>query len=101
VCWRLHAGAEREARGQENRRLSLVGLDRLFELWIEHYERIDESERRLLPLKRVHFLAPANRPPREKPRKEPTMRRVDSTDRVRSEPHGPLVAILSNLNLPG
>ena len=44
--------AEREARAQESRRLLLIGLDRLFDLWVEHYERVAEPERRLLPLKR-------------------------------------------------
>jgi restriction system protein len=50
--------AEREARAQESRRLLLIGLDRLFDLWVEHYERVAEPERRLLPLKPVHFLIP-------------------------------------------
>jgi restriction system protein len=52
------ADAEREARGQENRRISLVGLERLFDLWVEHYDRIPEEGRQLLPLKPVYFLAP-------------------------------------------
>jgi restriction system protein len=50
--------AEREARGQENRRISLIGLERLFDLWVEHYEGIPEEGRQLLPLKPVYFLAP-------------------------------------------
>ncbi|HVF74790.1 MAG TPA: restriction endonuclease [Acidimicrobiales bacterium] len=49
--------AEREARGQENRRLTLVNLEQLFDLWVQYYEAIDETERRLLPLKPVYFLA--------------------------------------------
>lgn len=47
-----------EARAQESRRVSLIGLKDLLELWIEHYPRVDEEERRLLPLRPVHFLAP-------------------------------------------
>jgi restriction system protein len=50
--------AEREVRGQENRRISLIGLERLFDLWVEHYDAVPEEGRQLLPLKQVHFLAP-------------------------------------------
>lgn len=46
-----------EARQQETRRVSLVGLKDLLELWIDHYETIEDEERRLLPLRPVHFLA--------------------------------------------
>lgn len=48
--------AEDEARHQEKRRLMLVDLRRLVDLWIEHYDRIPESNRRLLPLRPVYFL---------------------------------------------
>ena len=50
--------SEDEARNQERRRLILLNLQRLFDLWVEHYDKIPESARRLLPLKRVFFLAP-------------------------------------------
>jgi restriction system protein len=50
--------AEREARSQEKRRLTLIDLDRLVELWIEHFARLDVSDRQLLPLKPIYFLAP-------------------------------------------
>lgn len=50
--------AEEEARYQEKRRLMLVDLRRFFELWIEHYASIPELQRRLLPLRPVHFLVP-------------------------------------------
>jgi restriction system protein len=50
--------AEAEARGQEKRRIMLVDLKRLFDLWVEHYDRIPEPQRRLLTLKPVHYLAP-------------------------------------------
>lgn len=50
--------AEDEARRQEKRRIMLVDLKRLFDLWTEHYEKIPESQRRLLPLRPVYFLAP-------------------------------------------
>lgn len=51
--------AEREARSQEQRRLTLIDLDRLVELWIEHSAELDDTERQLLPLKPIYFLAPA------------------------------------------
>jgi restriction system protein len=51
--------AEDEARHQEKRRLMLIDLKRLFDLWVEHYQHIPEEFRRLLPLKAVYFLAPS------------------------------------------
>jgi restriction system protein len=36
----------------------LVDLRRLFDLWVEHYDRITEQYRRLLPLRPVYYLAP-------------------------------------------
>ncbi|MFP4194817.1 MAG: restriction endonuclease [Desulfobacterales bacterium] len=50
--------AEDEARRQEKRRIMLLDLKRLFDLWTEHYEGIPESKRRLLPLRPVYYLAP-------------------------------------------
>jgi restriction system protein len=50
--------AEREARSQESRRLTLIDLDRLLELWIEYYDNIPDVERGLLPLRPVYFLDP-------------------------------------------
>lgn len=49
--------AEAEARRQE-RRIMLVDLERLFDLWVEYYEKIPEAQRRLLPLRAVYYLAP-------------------------------------------
>lgn len=49
--------AANEARHQEKRRLMLLDLEQLFDLWVEHYEKIPERERRLLPLKPVWFLS--------------------------------------------
>jgi restriction system protein len=51
--------AQREARLQPSRRLTLLDLARVVELWIEHYDRMDEADRGRLPLKSVHYLAPA------------------------------------------
>lgn len=52
------ADAQREARAQERRALTLIDLDRLVRLWIEHYDHMDDSDRLRLPLKPVYFLAP-------------------------------------------
>ena len=49
--------AEDEARRQERRRIMLLDLKRLFDLWTEHYDRVPEAQRRLLPLRAVYYLA--------------------------------------------
>jgi restriction system protein len=51
--------AEQEARGQESRRITLVDLKRLFDLWVEYYDKIPEVYRRLLPLKPIYYLIPS------------------------------------------
>lgn len=48
--------AENEVRGQERRRIMLLDLKRLFDLWVEHYARIPDNARRLLPLRPVYYL---------------------------------------------
>ena len=50
--------AESEARTQERRKVTLLDLEKLFDLWVQHYERIAESDKRLLPLRAVYYLAP-------------------------------------------
>ncbi len=50
--------AEYEARTQQSRQVTLVDLRRLFELWVEHLDRLDEESRDFLPLKPIYFLAP-------------------------------------------
>jgi restriction system protein len=50
--------AEREARSQEQRRLTLIDLDRLVELWIEHSPKLDDTDRQRLPLRPIYYLAP-------------------------------------------
>jgi len=52
--------AEVEARQQEKRQVTLVDLERLFDLWVEHYERIPEGDRALLPLRPIYYLAPTD-----------------------------------------
>jgi restriction system protein len=50
--------AENEARTQEKRKITLLGLEQPFDLWLEHYAKVEEADRQLLPLKPVYFLAP-------------------------------------------
>ena len=52
------SNAGREARRQRST-VTLLDLTRVIELWIEHYDRIDESERTRLLLKPVYYLAPS------------------------------------------
>lgn len=52
--------AEAEARSQESRRLMLLNMEHLVNLWIEHYEKLSEEDRAHLPLRTVHFLAPTD-----------------------------------------
>jgi restriction system protein len=47
--------AERECRSDQ-RKIRLIDLDKLFDLWVEHYSKIPESSRKLLPIKPVWFL---------------------------------------------
>jgi restriction system protein len=51
--------AESEARTKETRKLTLVDLEQLVELWVQHYDKVAESDKRLLPLKPVYYLAPS------------------------------------------
>lgn len=50
--------AANEARTQQSRQVTLVNLQRLFELWVEHLDKLDEEARDLLPLKPIYYLAP-------------------------------------------
>jgi restriction system protein len=49
--------AELEARTKETRKLTLINLEKLVELWVEHYKKINETDKLLLPLKPVYYLA--------------------------------------------
>jgi restriction system protein len=49
--------AEREARSQENRRITLIDMEGLFDLWVAHYEAIADADKALLPITPVYFLA--------------------------------------------
>ncbi|MGE0110817.1 restriction endonuclease [Aquabacterium sp.] len=50
--------AETEARTQEKRHITLIGLEKLFDLWDEHYDKLTDRARRRLPLRSIRFLAP-------------------------------------------
>ncbi len=50
--------ADEEARTQEKRKVILVDLERLFDLWVQYYDKLDDDARRRLPLRPIHFLAP-------------------------------------------
>jgi restriction system protein len=50
--------AESEARTKETRKLTLLDLKKLVDLWIKNYPRIEELDKRLLPLEAVYYLAP-------------------------------------------
>jgi restriction system protein len=52
--------AAEEARTQEKRKVTLIDLDGLFNLWVEHYGRLTDEARSRLPLKPIYFLAPGN-----------------------------------------
>jgi restriction system protein len=51
--------AESEARTRETRKLTLLDLTKLVDLWIKNYAKIEESDKRLLPLEAVYYLAPS------------------------------------------
>lgn len=47
-----------EARTQEKRKVTLIDLEGLVDLWVEHYARLNDDARRRLPLRPIYFLAP-------------------------------------------
>lgn len=50
--------AAEEARTQEKRKVTLIDLERLFDLWVENYSKLSDEGRRRLPLKPIQFLSP-------------------------------------------
>jgi restriction system protein len=46
------------ARTQEKRKVTLIDIDKLFELWVEYYDRLAGDGRKRFPLKKIHFLSP-------------------------------------------
>lgn len=47
-----------EARMQERRKITLIDLEKFFDLWVEHSDKLSEDARRRFPLKPIYFLAP-------------------------------------------
>ena len=47
------------ARTQERRKVTLLDLEDIYSLWIEHYEKLSQEGRQRLPLKPIFFLAPS------------------------------------------
>jgi restriction system protein len=47
-----------EARTQLKRKVTLVDLERLFDLWVEFYPNLKDDARRRLPVRPIYFLAP-------------------------------------------
>lgn len=50
--------AEEEARTQQNRQVTLISLQKLYELWIVHFKKLKEEAKDLFPLKPIYFLSP-------------------------------------------
>jgi restriction system protein len=48
--------AEKEARTHASKRLTLIDAKKLYELWIEHYEKFPQTSRALFPLHPVYYL---------------------------------------------
>lgn len=50
--------AEDTARNQQNRQVTLINLQKFYELWVEHFEDLDEDAKDIFPLRPIYFLAP-------------------------------------------
>jgi restriction system protein len=50
--------AEELARTQERRKINLIDLERLFDLWVEFYPKLDELARERLPVTPIYFITP-------------------------------------------
>ncbi|VXC81108.1 Restriction endonuclease [Burkholderia sp. 8Y] len=50
--------AESFARNQERRKITLIDSERLIELWIEFYRKLDDEARARMPLTPIYFLTP-------------------------------------------
>jgi restriction system protein len=48
-----------ESRAQDKRKITLIDLDALVELWIQYYPKLTQEARQRLPLKPIYFPAPA------------------------------------------
>jgi restriction system protein len=57
--WPLTGGFTNDTQAaarRSSRRITLIDGETLLDLWVEHYDRIDEDGRNLLSVKPVYFL---------------------------------------------
>jgi restriction system protein len=54
----MQRDAEETARKQTGRKITLIDLERLVDLRIEAYGKLDDKARRRLPLSPIYFLTP-------------------------------------------
>lgn len=52
--------AEDYARSQERRKITLIDTERLVDLWVEFFGKLEDAARKRLPLTPIYFLAPDN-----------------------------------------
>lgn len=52
--------AQELSRTQERRKITLIDIQRLVDLWIEYNDKLDRDKRSLLPLKPLYFLSPSD-----------------------------------------
>jgi hypothetical protein len=43
---------------QRDQELTLIDLEKLVDLSIEHFDKVSEPDKKLLPLRPIHYLAP-------------------------------------------
>lgn len=49
--------AEQKVRTDKQHRVTLIGMDALIKLWVQHYEKLGQEAKLRLPLRPVYFLA--------------------------------------------
>lgn len=49
--------AEQKVRTDKQHRVTLIGLDALIKLWVQHYDKLGQAAKLRLPLRPVYFLA--------------------------------------------
>lgn len=49
--------AEQKVRNDKQHRVTLIGLDALIRLWVQHYDKLGQDAKLRLPLRPVYFLA--------------------------------------------
>ena len=52
--------AEDYGRSQEKRKITLIDMGRLVDLWIKFFDNLEDSARKRLPLTPIYFLTPQN-----------------------------------------